>query len=334
MACLSKSSNNMAVSLPTALLFAIFFLPGLPAVADVGHGTMALNQGRIDDAIVELRADLKENPHDAAAHQTLCRVFYSEELADRAIAECEAAVSDSRSDAALTSENLMWLGRAYGMKAARANPIIAFRIAKKVVAAFERAVQADPKNVSALSDLGEYYVGAPSIVGGGLDKADRLVARMMPISASKAHRLLAMIAEKRNDYETAEAEFKRAFEAQRTPQTLIDVADFYQRRKQCDESVSTVKTLVRMDRAKDSAIVDASSVLTACNREPQLARELLASYLTSSSRSDSAPAARVHVQLGDLMGKSGDTEGARREYEAALALASEYAPARKALQAR
>ena len=166
-------------------------------------------------------------------HQILCRAFYSEELADRAIAECEAAVADSRSDAALMSENLMWLGRAYGLKASRANPISAFRIAKRVVAAFERSVQADQTNIFALSDLGEYYVGAPSIVGGGLDKADRLApqVQMQPVSATKAHRLLAMIAEKRDDYETAEAEFKRAFEAQRTPQTLIDLADFYQRRR-------------------------------------------------------------------------------------------------------
>jgi tetratricopeptide (TPR) repeat protein len=324
----------MAYRLPTISLFAMFFLLRLTAVADVVHATTALNQGRVDEAALELRSDLKMHPHDAVLHQMLCRAFYSEELADRAIGECEAAVADTRSDDALLSENLMWLGRAYGLKASRANPISAFRIAKKVVASFERSTQVDAKNVSALSDLGEYYVGAPSIVGGGLDKADHLAARIQPVSATKAHRLLAMIAEKRDDYETSEAEFKRAFEAQRTPQTLIDVAGFYQRRKQCDEAVSTVRTLVRMDRAKDSAIVDAASVLTACNREPQLARELLSSYLTSPARSDNAPAARVHVQLGDLIAKSGDSEGARREYEAALALASEYAPARKALQAR
>ncbi|MBB5059824.1 tetratricopeptide (TPR) repeat protein [Granulicella aggregans] len=324
----------MAYRLPTVLLFAMFLLLRLTAAADVVHATAALNQGRVEDATLELRSDLKAHPHDALLHQVLCRAFYSEELADRAIAECEAAVAETRSDNALLSENLMWLGRAYGLKASRANPISAFRIAKKVVGAFERSAQVDPKNISALSDLGEYYVGAPSIVGGGLDKADALAARVMPVSATKAHRLLAMIAEKRGDNETAEAEFKRAFEAQRTPQTLVDIADFYQRRKQCDESVSTVKTLVRMDHARDAAIVDAASVLVACNREPQLARELFENYLTSPAKSDSAPAARVHVQLGDLIGKSGDVEGARREYQKALALASEYAPARKALQAR
>ena len=302
------------------------------ALAEMGDARTALNQGRLDDAAATLSAQLKGSPHDAVAHQLLCRVFYAEELVDRAISECEAAVSDSGSDKALASENQMWLGRDYGLKASNANPITAFRLARKVVAAFEASVELDPKNIAALSDLGEYYVGAPSIVGGGLDRADRLASRAMPISATKAHRMLAMIAEKRNDHATAEAEFKRAFEAQRTPQTLVDLADFYQRRKQCDQAVSTIRTLVRMDRARDATIVDAAGVLTACDREPKLARELMTSYLASPAKSDGAPAPRVHRQLGDALAKAGDNAGARREYQAALALAAEYAPARKALQ--
>lgn len=312
-------------------LSAILSLSSLPAMADIHEARAALHQGRLDDAASQLHDDFKASPLDAVAHQTLCRVFYAEELADKAIPECEAAVINSRDDRALASENEMWLGRAYGMKASHANPISAFRIAKKVVAAFEKAVAIDPKNISALSDLGEYYVGAPGIVGGGLDKADRLAEQIMPISATKAHRLLAMIAEKRGDNQTAEAEFKQAFDAQRTPQTLIDLADFYQRREQCDQAVPTIKTLVRMDRARDAAIVDAASVLVACNREPQLAKDLFSNYLASSARSDGAPAPRVHVQLGDLLAKSGDSAGAQREYHSALGLAANYAPARKAL---
>jgi predicted negative regulator of RcsB-dependent stress response len=38
------------------------------------------------------------------------------------------------------------------------------------------------------------------------------------------------------------------------------------------------------------------------------------------------------MQLGDLLMKRGDTAGARREYAAALAMASNYVPARKAIQ--
>jgi tetratricopeptide (TPR) repeat protein len=324
----------MANPRPHVALLVLFFVFRLTALADVDDARLALNQGRLDEAATQLRAQLKESPHDATAHQLLCRVFYAEELADRSIGECEAAVANSKTDSSMASENEMWLGRAYGMKASHTNPISAFRIAKKVVAAFERAVALDPKNISALSDLGEYYVGAPSIVGGGLDKADALAIRVMPISATKGHRMLAMIAEKRGDTEAAEAEFKRAFDAQRTPQTLVDLADFYQRHKQCDQSITMVKTLVRMDHLRDAAIVDAASVLVTCDREPKLAEELFTNYLASTAKSDSAPAPRVHVDLGDSLAKSGDTAGAQREYESALALASEYAPARKALQGR
>jgi tetratricopeptide (TPR) repeat protein len=322
----------MAHTLPQRVVLAVLVLCGLPALADVNRAAMALNQGHADEAAAALHTHLSDNPHDAVAHQLLCRVFYSEEMADRAVAECEAAVADSPAYSAIASENEMWLGRAYGMKASRANPISAFRIAKLVLAAFERSVEIDAGNVSASSDLGEYYVKAPSIVGGGLDKAENLAARMMSISATRAHRLRAMIAEKRGENETAEAEFKKAIEAERSPQTLVDLADFYQRRKQCDQSVATIRTLVRLDRARDAAIVDAASVLTACQREPKLAQELLTNYLSSPAKSDSAPAARVHVQLGDLIAKGGAPLGARREYEAALSLASEFAPARKALQ--
>lgn len=324
----------MAKSHLKLLLFAILSLPVFTVVAEIGDARTALDQGRLDDAETKLLAHLKASPHDTVANQLLCRAFYAEELADNAIFACEVAVADSHSDNALASQNEMWLGRAYGLKASNTNPIQAFRLARRVVAAFEQAVELDPNNFAALSDLGEYYVDAPSIVGGGLDKADRLAARLMPVSVTKAHRLLAMIAEKRSNNSIAEAEFKRAFETQRTPQTLVDLAAFYQRQQQCDQAVTAVRALARMDQTRDAAIVDAASVLKACNREPKLAQELMANYLLSPAKSDSAPAPRVHVQLGDSLAKTGDSTGAQREYRAALALAAEYEPARKAMQGR
>ena len=61
-------------------------------------------------------------------------------------------------------------------------------------------------------------------------------------------------------------------------------------------------------------------------------RKLLRDYLASPAKTDDAPAFKVHLQLGDLLKRRGDTDGAQREYAAALALASNYAPARKAAQ--
>jgi tetratricopeptide (TPR) repeat protein len=305
------------------------------ALADRGQAALALNEGRADDATRLLQAEIASAPTDPIAHQLLCRVFYSQDLASAAIQECEAAVANSTPEAGRNREvsnNYLWLGRAYGLKASIVNPILAFALARKVDAAFERAVALDPQNVAALRDLGEFYVAAPAIVGGGLDKAHQLAARMMPVSTTKAHRLLAQIAEKNGDDATAELEFKRAVETQRSPEAYVDLGDFYRRRHQGDQSFAAVEMAIRLDTAKDASIVDAASILTGIDRSPRLAEDLLNQYLASPARSDGAPAARVHVQLGDLLLKAGDRERARQEYQAALLLASKYTPARKALQ--
>jgi tetratricopeptide (TPR) repeat protein len=318
------------------ILFSLLLPSQSPAFADTNQAAAALNQGRADDATRILKIQLASNPHDGTAHQLLCRVFYSQELAEPAIHECEAAVADaalSEGSDESASDNYLWLGRAYGLKASRANPISAFRLAKKVAASFQRAVELDPANVAALSDLGEFYAAAPSVVGGGLDKAQQLSTRIMAVSPSKAHRLLGMIAEKQGDTTTAEAEFKKAVDAQRSPETYVDLGDFYQRHHQYDQSFAAVLMAIRLDHARDAAMVDAASILTESHRDLKLARQLLEEYLASPAKQDDAPAAKVHKQLGDLLATTGDPAGARREYESALALASNYAPAHKALQA-
>jgi hypothetical protein len=78
--------------------------------------------------------------------------------------------------------------------------------------------------------------------------------------------------------------------------------------------------------------MDIASILTDAHRLPDLAEKVLHLYLASPSKSEAAPAFKVHVQLGQLLAQRGDQEVAKREYVAALALAMSYAPARKALQ--
>jgi tetratricopeptide (TPR) repeat protein len=183
-----------------------------------------------------------------------------------------------------------------------------------------------------MSDLGEYYVAAPAIVGGGLDKAQRLAQQLQPYSVARYHRLLAEIADKKKDTATAEAEYRMAATAGKTPEAFIDLGQFYQGKGQPDKAVSAVQAGIEADRGRDSVLVDAASILTAANRSPELAERLLREYLSSPTKSDGAPAFKVHLQLGDLLLKRGDVAGAHHEYAAALALASNYVPARKAMQ--
>ncbi|MEO6911153.1 MAG: tetratricopeptide repeat protein, partial [Edaphobacter sp.] len=265
---------------------ALFFvlLSGVRLLADDTYANVLLQRGRVDEAKTALQGVLATQPNDAEAHQLLCRVYYAQEMADPAIRECELAASGDPSN----SNTQMWLGRAYGMKASRANPLAAFSLARKVRSSFERAVQLAPDNVEAMSDLGEYYVAAPAIVGGGLDKAGALADRMQPRFASQAHRLRALIANKNKDTAAAEAEFKRAALADRAPAAYIDLGQFYQQQNQPDKAVEALLAGIDADRRKDATLVDAASILTAMNRSPELAERLLREYLSSSARSDDA----------------------------------------------
>lgn len=312
---------------PLALLVLASSLPAF-AAGDTAEANLLLQQGKVDQASALLHQTLSERPADAWAHALLCRVYYAQDMADAAVGECEKAASNAPND----SDTQLWLGRAYGLKASHANPFAAFSYARKVAASFQRAVQLDPSNVHAMNDLGEYYVDAPGIVGGGLDKAQSLAAQMRPRFPAQSHRLSALIAEKRGDLGTAESEFKAAADTARTPEAYVDLGHFYQRHHEPDKAVAPLQAAIDTDHHRDAALVDAASILTAAHRSPDLAENVLREYLASSAKSDAAPAFKVHVQLGNLLASRGDTEGARREYAAALALASHYAPARKALQ--
>jgi len=328
--------------------------PADAALAADAPADRALQEGRVDDAAALLRATLAANPGDAVAHQLLCRVFYAQDMADRAIQECELAVSNTPASSGPTSNGAigngqtsaqasvaqMWLGRAYGFKAERTNPILGYRLAKKAHMAFERAVELDPGNVAAIGDLGEFYVSAPSFLGGGLDRAEALAARVMPRYPAAAHRLLALIALDGKDTKGAEAEFKKAVDSAHDSHAAtaawIDLARLYAQHDRPEDAVRTVRSAVAVDRAgnrpADAAVVDAATILTGANREPQLAERLLRDYLASPAKSDAAPAFKVHLQLSRLLMQRGDSASAQSEVAAAAALAAGFAKGGRSAQ--
>jgi tetratricopeptide (TPR) repeat protein len=298
------------------------------ATTDRKAAERSLMQGRIDEAVASLQRIVAANPNDGQAYLLLCRSFYAEEQQDDAIAACENAVQALPG----SSEAQDWMGRAYGMKANHAGPIAGFNLARKVRAAFETAVELDPRNGAAVNDLSEFYISAPAIIGGGQDKAAALADRAQAQLPQQAHRIRAMAAEKRKDYGTAEREFMAAVDVAKHPDAWADLGAFYRRRGREDEAIDALKQCLAADRTRDATIVDAASLLNEMHREAALAEQTLQQYLQSNAKSDAAPAVLVHVMLGKMLADTGDKAGAKIEFDKALELASNYAPARQALQ--
>ncbi len=126
-----------------------------------------LAAGRVDDAILTLQGRISAAPNDAESQNLLCRAYLTLTNWDASIAACQKAVALSPQN----SQYHLWLGRAYGEKADNSSFLSATLLAKKVRDEFETAVRLDPGNVEARSDLADFYVQAPGIIGGGIDKA-------------------------------------------------------------------------------------------------------------------------------------------------------------------
>lgn len=307
------------------LLFAVFARAPLALAADALDPVRNnIVQGQADDAIKRLRQILGANNQDGEAHNLYCRVSLQLDAWDDAVDHCERAVNISRNN----SSYHLWLGRAYGAKAERASMFSAYGLARRLKAEFETAVRLDPRNAAALADLGEFYVSAPAVVGGGNAKAEALAPKLDAVDPVRGHELRAQLADAEKDYGTAETELKAAIAASRAPaDQWMGLASYYRKHERWDEMMQAIKTGLADDKAHTVAQVDGASTLIRTQRELPMAAQMLRDYIASTQKSEDAPAFRVHVELGKLLAKQGDQVGAKREFQAALALAHDYKPA-------
>jgi tetratricopeptide (TPR) repeat protein len=283
-----------------------------------------LRLGQADAAIRLLESSLRAVPADAEAHQLLCRAYFQEERWDDAIEECSQSVALSPGD----SNSHLWLGRAEGERADRVMFVTAYRLGRKVHAEFETAVQLNPSNLEALSDLGEFYVEAPPVVGGGVTKAQALAVRLQSLDSARAYELRGRIAVQEKDPSRAETYFRVAISASSHPASYwMVLASFYRKAEKWDKMQQAILSGIAADREHGVATVDAAHLLMRAGRDPQMSIRLMQSYLASPHQSESEPAFRVRNDLAVLLAAQGDSAGAQQQLAAAAALASGYHPA-------
>ena len=286
-----------------------------------------LAQGRVDEAITALQGEISTSPDNAESYNLLCRSHFALADWDRAISACQKAVHLAPDN----SRYHLWLGRAYGEKADRANFMSAASLAGKVRGEFERAVELDPNSADARTDLAEFYLEAPGIVGGGQDKALAQAQVLHKLSPAKAHWVYGRIAEKKKDRATAEREYRSELEASNNSgDGWLDLAIFYRRVGQLDDMEHALKELNTAELHRRDALVDGAETLIRTDRNLPLAMQLLRRYL-STGTVEEAPAFKAHYLLGTLLEKQGDKTGAAREYRTSLMLARNFGRAQEAL---
>jgi tetratricopeptide (TPR) repeat protein len=179
------------------------------------------------------------------------------------------------------------LGDAYGLSAQRAGIFSKLGLARKCRAAYEQAVALDPESIEARYALFTYCRQAPSIAGGGTEKA----------------RAQALEIQKRDEV--------------RGTLALVELSVAEHR---FDEAFGTLDDLRRRHPESSAASFQFGRAAAMCGQRLDQGAAALRQYLATTPDENQPPLWAAHWRLGQILEKSGDTPGARAEYEAALKL--------------
>jgi len=197
----------------------------------------------------------------------------------------------------------LWLGRAYGRRAEMGSMFTALGNASKARQNFERAVQLDPHNAEAVNDLFEYYLEAPGIIGGGLEKAVRLTPLIAQHDAAEGQFAQARIEEKRNEYRGAENHLRRAMQlAPRQVGRVIDLARFLARHGRFEESERTFQTAEQIAPNAPKLMFARAATYIEAKRNIATARSLLQQYLRAQLTPDDPPRSEARKLLQQVSG--------------------------------
>ncbi|MCU1246287.1 MAG: repeat protein, partial [Acidobacteria bacterium] len=152
----------------------------VPMFAQVPQAEALFQQGRYDEA-QRLLAPLTG---DAQALAMMGRIALARSEPDKAVDYLEKAVAKNDRMAPFH----YWLGSAYGQQAMVAGMLKAAMLAGKTRDQLERAVQLDPNLLEARFGLIDFYVVAPSMLGGSEDKALQQAAEIKRRDSFAGHR--------------------------------------------------------------------------------------------------------------------------------------------------
>jgi cytochrome c-type biogenesis protein CcmH/NrfG len=236
---------------------------------------------------------------DAAVYELMGRNYYGQGEFKKATEALEKAVALAPD----SSVCHLWLGRAYGRRAETSSLITAPGLANKARQFFEKAVQLNPLNLEAHSDLLEYYLEAPGFLGGGFDKASATAAQIARINPAEGHWAQAKLAEKRKEFSSAEAHLRRAVEI--APQQigkLIELARLFTRQGRYQEADLSLAKAEQIAPNNPRLLFARADLYIKGKRNLDVARELLKQYLSTSLTPEDPPRAVAEKLLKQVRG--------------------------------
>lgn len=290
-------------------------LAGQSALAEAQHD---YNAGRYNRAVDALSGAIAKSPEDASLQFLLGQSYYQLGEFPRASASFERAVQLAPRDSVYRD----WLAKAYGRRAEQSIFLNAMTWARKTHREFEIAVELNPANFEARRDLIRYEMNAPSVLGGGDDKAMKHIEaleKIDPIQGQLAH---GEFFSTKKRFPEADAVFAKILE-QGSDQAGVyfEMCDYYRDRPNAEKMGESIDKAEHIDPNDRRLKFYKGVLLVMQGKSPTEAEMLLKSYVaTVPDNSDLPPHAAAVEWLGKLYESLGRSSEAAEEYRESLTL--------------
>jgi tetratricopeptide (TPR) repeat protein len=317
----------------SSALVALLFTAASPVLAaatgPLAPGIDAFEARRYEEARKFFVPYAAAHPRDAEAAYYLGRTLNALRQLEDAIEWLEKAtqLAPKRSDFFLS------LGRAYGRAAQEASLLRKGGLAKSALQAWLKAVELDPNNLDARSDLVDYYTFAPGFMGGSDEKASQQIAEIAKRDDVRGALVRGRQAMNRKDPATAERLAREALAKHPgEPRLQSALGLIYQSQERWDAAFEVFEAQLAADPQSFDALYQIGRTAALSGQRLDRGAEALRRYLGHTPSPESPPLANAHYRLGMVYERQGNKPGARAEYRAALALDPKLDDAKEALK--
>ncbi len=250
--------------------------------------------------------------------------------ADRAVELLEKAVAKRPN----VAEYHYWLGNAYGTAAEKASLFRQATLGKKAKEELERAVALDPNYVDARMGLLEFYLQAPGIIGGSVEKAQEQAAEIRKHDALLGHRAYARIYNYQKKPDLARNEWLAAVKEQpASARAHNSLAGFYLGvDKNYAAAWTEAETALKTDPSYMPALFRLGQIAANSGTNLPRGEESLKRYLAYQPKEGEPSLRDANYWLGMVYEKGGRKAEARASYAAALKLSPESKQIQEALK--
>ncbi|MEO8002482.1 MAG: tetratricopeptide repeat protein, partial [Arenimonas sp.] len=259
-------------------------------------------ESRDGKALASANALIKAEPKNAEAWILLARARLQSNQGEAAIAAAEQATKLSPNN----SQAYFWLGNSYGSRIGQVGMFSQMSMAPKLRDAFEKTVALDPNNLDAREYLLGFYLQAPSMVGGGKDKANMQVNEIAKRDVVRGHLARAQVFMAEKNSAAAIKSYEAAYAAKPSDKNVrMALGVGYQIAERWNDAFKFFRAWVAQDDKAGAAWYQIGRTSALSGQQIDEGVAALQKYLLMPHANYEPQNKHAYLRLGQLYAKSG-----------------------------